>query len=72
MMIAASTGLGRWCSKGVKNSSASSTKSAENIEDRPVWACTDRLSAERENEPLTGMVWLNAPAILASPWPISS
>ena len=31
-----------------------------------------RLSAERENEPLTGIEWLKAAATLASPWPINS
>ena len=31
-----------------------------------------RLSAERENEPLTGIDWQKAAATFASPWPTSS
>ena len=38
----------------------------------PLCALDWRFSAERENDPLTGIVWLNAAAILASPWPINS
>ena len=38
----------------------------------PLCALDWRFSAEREKEPLTGMVWLNAAAILARPWPINS
>lgn len=71
-MIAASTGFGRWCSSVAKNTSVSSTNVADTSDDTPVRAPADRLSAERENEPLTGMVWLNPAASLARPWPISS
>ena len=38
----------------------------------PLWALAWRFNAEREKDPLTGMVWLNAAAILARPWPINS
>jgi hypothetical protein len=33
-------------------------------EDKPLFAFADKLKAERENEPLTGIEWLNAAAIL--------
>ena len=50
----------------------SSTIPAVTIDDIPDRAPAARLSAERENEPLTGMVPLKAAATFASPWPINS
>lgn len=41
-------------------------------DDRPVRACDARFSAERENEPPTGMEWQKAAATLARPCAISS
>ena len=67
MMTAARTGLGRWYSSEVKNSSVSSTQMAETTEEKALLALLSRFKAERENEPLTGMEWLKAAATLASP-----
>ena len=72
MMMAASTALGRWCSSGVRNSSVRQTNAADTSDDSLVRAPADRLSAERENDPLTGIDMQNAATILAKPWPISS
>ena len=56
----------------MKNSSVSSTQAAVTSDESPVRASTARLSAERENDPLTGIDWQNAAAILAMPCPTSS
>ncbi len=56
----------------MKKSSVSSTQAAVTSDESPVRAPDARLSAERENDPLTGIDWQNAAAILASPCPMSS
>src|SRR3954470_17220619 len=54
MMMAASTGCGRCLSSGVKKRTVISTHVAQAMEEMPVRALAARLSAERENDPLTG------------------
>ena len=49
-----------------------STSTPVTTDERPVTAPAARLTAERENEPLTGNDWQKLPTMLASPWPISS
>ena len=56
----------------MKKSSVSSTQAAVTRDESPVRAPEARLSAERENDPLTGIDWQNAAAIFASPCPTSS
>src|SRR5207237_2021663 len=56
----------------VKKSNVSSTAAAAKSDDKPVRALAARLSAERENEPLTGIDPQNAATIFASPCPINS
>ncbi len=56
----------------MKKIRVSSTKAAEINEESGVLASEARLSAERENDPLTGIDWLKAAATLANPCPISS
>ena len=54
MMIAASTAWGRWYSKGVNNSSTTTTARLVNTLDSPDTAPACRLTAEREKEPEVG------------------
>ena len=56
----------------MKKSSVSSTQAAVTSDESPVRAPAARLSADLENDPLTGIDWQNAAAILAIPCPTSS
>jgi len=54
------------------NSSVSVTMIAATTDDSPVFAPEAKFTAERENEPLAGKHLVNAPKMLARPWPTSS
>ncbi len=63
---------GTWYSAGVKNSSTSSTTTADATVAQPVFAPACSVIADRENEALVGKLPENAEASLPTPWPIRS